>query len=84
MLETMVRQEKIYYKETEWIWMTLIDIHDEPQFQIRLECKKIVKLILELYKSTWKNDVIGFKKYNLDKIDKILKNLKQKGENSWI
>jgi len=33
--ETMIRQEKIYKKECEWIWMTLIEMHDEPQFMLR-------------------------------------------------
>jgi hypothetical protein len=78
-VETMIRQEKIYRKECEWIWMTLIELHDEPQFLLRQECKNIVKLIVELYKTTWKNDVSGFKKHLLEKIDKILKNLNQKG-----
>jgi hypothetical protein len=64
--------------------MSLIDLHDEPQFHLRAECKNVVKMILELYKTTWKNDVISFKKSSLEKIDKILKNLNQKGENAWI
>ena len=80
----MIRQEKIYRKECEWIWITLIEMHDEPQFMLRQECKNIVKLIVELYKTSWKSDVAGFKKYLLEKIDKILKNLNQKGENSWL
>lgn len=39
---------------------------------------------MELYKLTWKNDVAKFRKHILEKIDKILKNLNQKGENSWL
>jgi L-lactate utilization protein LutB len=41
-------------------------------------------MILESYKD-WKNDVVEMKKESLEKIDRLLKNLNQKGENNlWI
>lgn len=56
-VESMVRSEKIYRKEFEWIWGVLTEFNEEPQFNLRSECKRLVKLILESYKD-WKNDVV--------------------------
>jgi hypothetical protein len=56
-VEGMIRYEKIYRKEFEWIWGILTEFNEEPQFNLRSECKRLVKLILESYKD-WKNDVV--------------------------
>lgn len=84
-VEVMIKNEKVYRKESEWIWSILIDFNEEPQFNLRNECKRLVKSILELYKD-WKNDVMDLKKPVLDKIDKILKSLNglKGGEDLWI
>jgi hypothetical protein len=83
-VEGMIRYEKIYRKEFEWIWSVLTEFNEEPQFNLRSECKRLVKLILESYKD-WKNEVVELRKEELERIDKLLKNLNQKGENNlWI
>jgi hypothetical protein len=62
----------------------LTEFSEEPQFNLRSECKRLVKVILESYKD-WKNDVVELRKEELERIDKLLKNLNQKGENNlWI
>lgn len=58
--------------------------NEEPQFNLRSECKRLTKLILELYKD-WKNDLTELRKDSLEKIDKLLKSIASKGENNlWI
>ena len=61
----------------------IIDYHDEPQNNLRSECKRVMKILMESHKD-WKSDVLVLKKNKLDKIDRILKNFGQKGSNSWI
>ena len=60
-VESMIRTEKIYRKECEWIWNVLIYYNEEPQYNLRSECKRLVRVILELYKD-WKNDLVEFRK----------------------
>lgn len=80
----MIRTERIYRKEFEWIWSILVYFNEEPQFNLRSECKRLTKLILELYKD-WKNDLTELRKDSLEKIDKLLKSIASKGENNlWI
>lgn len=55
-VESMIRSERIYRKEFEWIWGVLIYFNEEPQFNLRSECKRMVRLILESYKD-WKADL---------------------------
>lgn len=45
-VESMIKTERIYRKEFEWIWTVLIYFNEEPQFNLRSECKRMVKLIL--------------------------------------
>lgn len=83
-VESMIRTERIYRKEVEWIWNVLIYFNEEPQFNLRSECKRLTRLILELYKD-WKNDLTDLRKDCLEKIDKLLKSISTKGENNlWI
>lgn len=77
-VESMIRTERIYRKESEWIWNVLIHFNEQPQFNLRSECKRLAKLILEMYKD-WKNDCAEFRKEMLEKIDKLLKTLSTKG-----
>jgi len=55
-IESMIRTERIYRKECEWVWTVLSHYNEEPQFNLRSECKRLAKLILELYKD-WKKDL---------------------------
>jgi hypothetical protein len=83
-VDSMIRTERIYRKEFEWIWNVLIHFNEEPQYNLRSECKRLAKLILELHKD-WKNDLTDFRKDVLEKIDRLLKSLPTKGENNlWI
>ena len=34
-VESMIRTEKIYRKEMEWIWNVLVHFNEEPQFNLR-------------------------------------------------
>jgi hypothetical protein len=38
----------------------LIDFHEDPNFQVKTESRKIAKGIIENYKD-WKNDINGLK-----------------------
>lgn len=57
----MIRSEKIYRKEFGWIWGVLTEFSEEPQFQLRAECRRLVRLILETYKD-WKNEAAGLRR----------------------
>ena len=60
-VEGMIRIDRIYKKESSWIWAVLTDFNQQPQFNLRSECKRMVKIIMENYKD-WKNDVIDLPK----------------------
>jgi hypothetical protein len=45
-VEGMIRIERIYRKESGWIWGVLTDFNEEPQFNLRSECKRMVKIIM--------------------------------------
>lgn len=83
MVEAMIHNEKIYRRETEWIWNLLVESYEDQNHSVRNEVKRLTKIILEKYKH-WKNDVIEFKSMTLDKIDKILKSISTISTNSWI
>lgn len=83
MIEAMVHNEKLYKKETEWIWSMVLDFHDDQNQNVRSEAKKVTKTILEKYKN-WKNDVVEFRPMTLEKIDRILKSMSMSTANSWI
>ena len=54
----------------------LLDYHEEPQNNLRAECKRVIRVLMESHKE-WKSDVMVLKKSKLDKIDRILKGFGQ-------
>ena len=59
--------------------------NEEPQFNLRLECKRLARLILESYKD-WKSELVGARRELLERVEKLLKSLMgNRGENNlWI
>lgn len=74
MVEAVCKNEKIYRKQLEWIWNTLIFFHEDPSLQVKLESRKVAKGLIQAHRE-WKNDINGLKPYTLEKIDKIIKGL---------
>ena len=78
----MIRNERTYRKEVVWIWQTLIELGEEPQFSIRSESKRLARMILLTHKE-WKQDVSRLRKEQLEKIDKMLRNVGQKHKGEY-
>lgn len=81
-VEAMIRNERVYKKEAGWIWQTLIDLSEEPQFNLRSEAKRLARMILTVHKE-WKQEVNRLKKDQLERIDRMLRNMGHKGKSEY-